>query len=186
MTKTKLLAVVGLPGSGKTEIINYFKKNYNYPNIYLGEATFDRLKKENLEINPANEKKIREKIRKELGMSAYAKLALPKIKKLEDKNKIIILESLYSWEEYLIFKEKYNDNFKVLAIYSSPQTRQKRLETRKIRPLKNIEEFKTRDYSQIVNLHQAGPIARADYTIINEDSIKNLQEAIEKIIKNIL
>ncbi|NCD00496.1 dephospho-CoA kinase [bacterium] len=186
MTKTKLLAVVGLPGSGKTETIDYLKEKYNNANIYLGEATFDRLKEEGLEINPTNERQMREKIREELGMSAYAKLALPKVEKLEEENELITLESLYSWEEYLVFKEKYGDNFKVLAIYSSPRTRQERLVNREIRPLKSPEEFQTRDYSQIVNLHQAGPIARADYTIINEGSLDNLQSSIEKVLKDIL
>ncbi len=186
MKKTNLLAVVGLPGSGKTETIDYLKEKYDNPNIYLGEATFDRLKEKNLEINPINERQAREDIRKKLGMSAYAKLALPKIEKLLGKYELITLESLYSWEEYLVFREKYNNDFKVLAIYSSPETRKKRLKNRNIRPLKSDKEFQTRDYSQIVNLHQAGPIARANYTIINEGSLNDLQSNIEKILKNIL
>jgi len=47
--ETQFLAIVGLPGSGKTEAVNYLKSKYNWPNIYLGEATFDRLKEAGLE-----------------------------------------------------------------------------------------------------------------------------------------
>ena len=183
---TKLIAVVGLPGSGKTETIEYLKKEHNWPNIYLGEATFDRLKVEGLEINQVNEKMMREKIREELGMAAYAILAMKKIEKESSSHNIITLESLYSWEEYITLKEKYKDNFKVIAVYASPKIRENRLKLRKIRPLKTNKEFTDRDYSQIINLKQAGPIARADYTIINETSLSDLHKNIKHIIKKLI
>lgn len=183
---TKLIAVVGLPGSGKTETIEYLKKEHDWPNIYLGEATFDRLKAEGLEINQVNERIMREKIREELGMAAYAILAMDKIKEESSNHDIITLESLYSWEEYITLKEKYEDNFKVIAVFASPKIREERLKLRPIRPLKTREEFTDRDYSQIINLKQAGPIARADYTIINEDSLSKLHNNIKNIIKKII
>ena len=183
MKKTKLLAIVGLPGSGKTEVINYLKKKYHFPNVYLGQVTFDRLKEEGLEINPQNEKMIRENLRKEHGMASHAILSLPKIEKLMGTTKVLLLESMYSWEEYLTFKKKYGEDFFTLAINSGPKTREKRLKNRAVRPLKNSQEFLDRDYSQIENLNQAGPIARADYTIVNEDSLAVLHENIEKTLE---
>lgn len=185
MEKTKLLAVVGLPGSGKTEVINYIEKKYQFPNVYLGQVTFDRLKEEGLEINPQNEKIVREKLRAEHGLASYAILSLPKVEKMMGNTKIILLESMYSWEEYLIFREKYQEDFLTLAVNASPKTREKRLKNRAVRPLKNSQEFLDRDYSQIENLNQAGPIARADATIINEDSLEVLHENIEKTLERL-
>jgi dephospho-CoA kinase len=185
MEKTKLLAVVGLPGSGKTEVIKYLEKKYQFPNVYLGQVTFDRIKEEGLEINPQNEKMIREKLRKEHGMASHAILSLPKIENLMGTSKILLLESMYSWEEYISFKEKYTQDFITLAINASPNTREKRLKNRAVRPLRNSQEFLDRDYSQIENLNQAGPIARADYTIVNEDSLEVLHENIEKALKTL-
>lgn len=183
MEKTKLLALVGLPGSGKTEVINYIAKKYQFPNVYLGQVTFDRLKEEGLEINPQNEKMIREKLRKEHGMASHAILSLPKIEKLMGSTKVLLLESMYSWEEYLTFKEKYQENFFTLAVNACPKTREMRLRNRPVRPLRNSQEFLDRDYSQIENLNQAGPIARADYTIINEDSLGLLHENVERAME---
>jgi dephospho-CoA kinase len=185
MEKTKLVAVVGLPGSGKTELINYIKKKYKFPNVYLGQITFDRLKEEGLEINPQNEKMIREKLRKEHGMASHAILSLTKIEKLMGTTRVLLLESMYSWEEYITFKEKYSQNFITLAVNACPDTREKRLKNRAVRPLKNSQEFLDRDYSQIENLNQAGPIVRADYTIINEDSLEVLHENIEKALETL-
>jgi len=80
-------------------------------------------------------------------------------------------------------KNKYGDKLIVVAVYASPKTRYHRLSKRKIRPLTH-EEAQTRDISQIENLHTGGPIAMADFTIINESSIEefklNINHFIEK------
>jgi dephospho-CoA kinase len=183
MDKKIILAVVGLLGSGKIETAEYLVKKTGWPKVYFGDATFDEMKKEGLEINEANERKTREEIRKNLGMGAYAILNLPKIKELF-KTSSVIIESLYSWEEYLEMKKEFGDSFKVLAIYTSPEIRIKRMENRPVRPLTR-EEAISRDYSQIENLHQAGPIARADFMVVNEGTKEELYKEIDKIISKL-
>jgi dephospho-CoA kinase len=178
-----ILAIVGLPGAGKTETVEYIMREKNWPKVYFGDATFDEMKKIGLEINEANERKTREEIRKNLGMGAYAVLNVPKIKELY-KNGNVIVESLYSWEEYLEMKKEFGESFKVLAIYSNSETRIARMVNRPIRPLVR-EDVISRDYAQIANLHQAGPIARADWTIINEGTKEELYKQIDKIIGEI-
>ena len=178
-----ILAVVGLPGAGKTEIVEYLMKKTGWPKVYFGDATFDEMKKNGLEINEANERKTREEIRAKLGMGAYAILSFQKVKDFYEKSSVII-ESLYSWEEYLEMKKEFKDAFKVLAVLSSPDIRIERLCNRKVRPLTK-EEVISRDYSQIENLHQAGPISRADFFIINEGTKGDLQKEIDKIISKL-
>jgi len=182
----KIIAVIGMCGAGKSEVVNYLQKKLKCPKIYFGDATFERMKKEGLELNYENERAIREKIRSELGMGAYAKLALPKIKKALKNNETVLAESLYSWDEYKIMKQKFSDSFKVIAVYASPDIRFQRLkERKKERPIKNYNEFKTRDYSEIEGTDKGGPIAIADYMIINEGSLYNLRKNIISIIKKI-
>lgn len=189
MKNKKVIATVGMAGSGKTEIIKYLQGKYNWKNVYFGDATFERIKKEKLELNYKNERATREKIREELGMGAYAILALPKIEKILENDKIVLVESLYSWEEYKILKNKFGNSFITIATYASPATRFKRLAQRNNeRPIKSLEEFNTRDYTEIENTDKGGPIARADYTIVNESSIdeykKNIAKTINKILDN--
>jgi dephospho-CoA kinase len=175
-----ILAIVGLPGSGKTEVINYLVEKYKWPKVYFGDVTFDEMKVRGLDINEKNERFVREDLRAKFGLLHYARKVIENIKKLERESPVLV-ESLYSWEEYLEFKKEFGDDFKVLAVYSSPETRIKRLENRSIRPLKK-EDVISRDYSQIENLHQAGPIARADFTIINENNIEDIYLQIDMII----
>lgn len=178
-----VLAIVGLPGAGKTEAIKYVVEKTGWPKVYFGNSTFDELKKQGLKVNEVNERKVREELREKFGMAAFAILSLSKIKKLY-RDSSVILESLYSWEEYEVLSKEYKEAFMVLAIYASPRIRKQRLVTRRERPL-TVEEFVSRDYSQIANLHQAGPIARADYIVINEGTFQDLRKNLDQVLKKI-
>lgn len=175
-----ILAVVGLPGAGKTEVVDYLIKKTSWPKVYFGQEVFEEIKRRGLEISESSERLVREELREKYGMSALAVLNLSKIKELFTKTSVIV-ESLYSWEEYLEMKNNFSDDFKVLAIYSSPEDRIMRLSKREYRKL-DRETVIARDYSQIENLHQAGPIARADFTIINDSSFDDLYEQVDKLI----
>ncbi len=183
MTKEKkIIALVGMAGSGKTEAIKYLQKTFSWPKIYLGKYTFERIKKDGLETNYQNEKLIREKIRSELGMGAYAKLALPELKELLKDNDTVLIESLYSWKEYKILKKEFGHTFRVMAVHASPKIRFERLTKRiKERPMSSHEEFVERDYSEIENTDKGGPIARADYHIINEGGIDEMKKNINAL-----
>jgi|SRR3989344_8351024 len=178
-----ILAIIGLPGAGKTTATEYVLKKTAWPKVYLGAVTFEELKKRGMEGGEANERKIREELRSTFGPSAYYTLSLPKIRELYQSSSLII-ESLYTWEEYLEAKKEFGENFKALAIYSSPQTRIERMKNRPVRPL-TAEELVSRDFAQIENLHQGGPIARADFTIINEGTVEELHSKLDEVINRL-
>ncbi|MBU1728115.1 AAA family ATPase [Patescibacteria group bacterium] len=182
MNKKKILAIVGLTGSGKTETVEYLMKKTGWPKVYFGDATFDEMKKNGLEINEINERKTREEIRKNLGMGAYAILSLPKVKNFFETSSVFV-ESLYSWEEYLEMKKEFGDDFRVLAIMSSLETRIKRMASRPHRPLTR-EELISREYSQIENLQQAGPIACADFIVVNDGTREDLFKKLDDLLVN--
>ena len=175
----KILAIVGMCGSGKSIASDYLvEKGWN--KIYFGGVTMDELKKANLEVNPENERMMREKLRKEYGMGAFALLLLPKIEE-SVKTFDTVLDGLYSWEEYLILKDKFKDDLKVLCITASKDIRYDRLTKREIRPLTK-EEAISRDYAEIENLAKGGPIAMADYYILNDGTVENYINDLEIII----
>lgn len=183
MNEKKIIAVLGLCGSGKTESINYLMSKHNFPKVYFGEIIFDEIKARGLEVNEKNEREVREGLRKKFGTDYYAKKIIEKISNIDSP--VVFVESLYSWEEYLLFQNNYGKNFCCIAIYSSPDTRYSRLSVRPNRPL-TADNAQSRDYSQIENIHQAGPIAMANYTIINESSREALYNSLNEIMEKIL
>jgi len=173
-----LIALVGLPGSGKSMAANFFEQ-YGFSKIRFGELTDKELEKNNLEQNEENEKRIREFLRKKYGMHVYALLNKENIQH-ELKLNNVIIDGLYSLEEYTYLKKEFPQLI-VIAIYAPPDVRYDRLAQRTIRPLK-LEDAMQRDLSQIEKLHQGGPIAMADYTIPNIDSPEKLREYITEVL----
>lgn len=183
MIKQRIIAILGLPGSGKTEVVKYLMENYAFPKVYFGDFLFEEMKRRNLEINEKNERFVREDLREKRGALCFAEEVVRKIKNLGEE-KIIVVESLYSWEEYLHLKEVFGSQFKTIAVYACPIVRYERLNKRTVRPLSK-EEAQSRDYAQIENIHQAGPIAMTDYLVINENTVDELYRKIDEIVGNI-
>ena len=116
-------------------------------------------------------------------MAAYAKLSLPGIDSAL-KHADVVIDGLYSWEEYLLLKDYYGDSFHVVAVYASPRTRHTRLSRRPERSL-TPEEAASRDGAEIENVNKGGPIAMADFTIINESSLEDLRQEANGVISEL-
>ena len=177
-----LVAIVGLPGSGKTVAADTFR-SLGYTVLRFGDQTDIGLKELGLPINEENERKYREDIRKQLGMAAMAIKIEPRIWEAKKKTNKIVLDGMRSFEEYVYLKEKF-PTLSVLAVYASPKTRSMRLMNRTVRPLTR-EEAQTRDVAEITNLNSGGPIAIADYLIPNEGSPEDFERDLKKIIQTL-
>lgn len=178
----KIVAIVGMCGSGKSVASEYLE-SIGYKKVYFGGVTMEKLKEEGLEITPDNEKMMREKLRAELGMGAFAKILLPRIKEYASSSNTV-LDGLYSWDELKILKEEIGDELKVVSIICDKNIRYERLNTRDFRPLTK-EEANNRDLSEIENIAKAGPIAYADYYVLNNGSIEEYKNRLEEILKQI-
>lgn len=179
----KILAFVGMPGAGKSEATQYLN-NKKIPFLRFGDFTEEAIKKEGLKVNTENEKIVREKIRKDLGMGAYAILIKPKIDELIINNDFIVLDGLYSWEEY-VFLKKYYQFLKLVLIYAEPKVRYERLSRRPIRPIA-LGDSRQRDIREIEKLNKGGPIAIADFCILNNsENLENLYREIDKVLSKL-
>ena len=178
----KIIAIVGMCGSGKS-IASDILEQKGYSKVYFGGVTMDKLKEKNLEITPENEKIMREKLREDLGMGAFAKILLPQIEELHKTNNVV-LDGLYSWDEYKILKDKLGKNLTVISVVCDKSIRYERLSTRKIRPHTEKEAI-ARDLNEIENISKAPPIAYADYYILNNVTLEEYRKRLEEIIEKI-
>jgi len=174
-----VVAVVGLTNAGKTVVSKFLqKKGFAY--IRFGQITEDICKEMGLENNEENNRIVRENIRKEHGMAAYALLNMPKIRALLKQGNVVI-DNLSAWSSYKLLKERF-DNFVTVAVYAPPKLRSKRAESRAVRSTKDYyknRSVRDRDYAEIENMEKAGPIAMADYTIDNSGDRERLEQALK-------
>ncbi len=177
----RLVAVVGMTGSGKSAACEVLRRE-GWGYIRFGRLTIDRLVEAGREITPDNERRIREALRREHGMGAYAKLLLPDIERELARGPVVI-DGLYSWSEYKILKDRFPDTFAVIAIHASPAVRYARLANRAeaeadpAHTLRRLapEEARRRDYAEIEGIEKGGPIAMADVMIVNEATLEALE-----------
>jgi dephospho-CoA kinase len=182
VNELKLIVFVGMPGAGKSVCVEYLIDN-GLPSVYFGGITIDEVKARGLEVNERNEKIVREEIRANEGDDAYAHKVIERINEIENQgHSRVVVDGLYSWTEYKIFKEKYGDNAVIVAVAAPRHLRHSRLFDRSIRPL-NDKEVTSREYAEIENLEKGGPIANADYTIVNDASKEHLITELDKILK---
>jgi len=179
----KVVSIVGMAGSGKSEVARVFEAG-GFVRVRFGDITDREVRRRGLELNEENERYVRELLRKEQGMAAYAILNQPIIDEALGKSNVVI-DGLYSWEEYIFLKGHYGENFSVVSVLASPGTRHTRLTVRSERGLTR-EDAAARDKTEIENINKGGPIAMADYAIINESFLDELEKETEKIISRIL
>ena len=176
----RLVAIVGMSGSGKSVASDYLE-SIGFSKIYFGGVVLTELKNRGMEVTPDNEKFVREDLRREFGMAAMAIKLLPEIKKSIKKHDTV-LDGLYSWDEYVVLKKEFKDDLKLICVATDKDLRYERIGKRPVRPL-NREEIEKRDYAEIENLAKGGPIAMADYFILNNGTIEEYHERLEEILK---
>ena len=178
----KVVSIVGMAGAGKSEVARVFEQD-GFARVRFGDVTDAEMAAGGLEPGEESERYIRERLRKEHGMAAYAKLNLPRIDASLEHSDVVV-DGLYSWDEYKLLKEYYGGAFYVAAVWSSPAIRYTRLADRATRPLTPAEAA-GRDGAEIENVQKGGPIALADFTIINGSSLEDLEEEARRVISEL-
>ena len=178
----RIVAIAGMCGSGKSVATEYLEQK-GWKKVYFGGVIYDKMREANIEITPESQKEFRENLRKQYGMSVVAQLLFPTIKELSLEHDVV-LDGLYSWDELTFLKKELGEQLTVIAIISDKHLRYERLAHSEERPFTN-EEAKERDLAEIENSAKAGPIAYADYFIINNGTITSYLEQLEAILTKI-
>jgi dephospho-CoA kinase len=181
----KIIALVGMPGAGKSSCVEYLEQK-GWPSVYFGGVVVDETQRRYGKVSEELERGVREELREKEGKGAIAQRIIAKIDALNTEgHQTIIADGLYSWTEYKIFKERYGENAIVIAITAPRALRHARLANRPVRPLTDTE-VTAREYAEIENIEKGGPIANADYTLVNGSGVEQMLADLEKILQSAL
>lgn len=185
MTK-KVIALVGMPGSGKGTCTDYLLKKYGWPVIHFGNMVYEEVQRRGLD-NVKDEVFVREDMRKKDGSAVLAKhVGLKADEFFENGHNTVVLDGLYSWSEYKLLAEKYGDNLVVIAVTAPKKLRRERVLNRKDSHRKyTLDQLITREIAEIENIEKGGPIAYADYTLANTTTTEQLLIDLDKLIREL-
>ena len=184
MDNVKILAIVGMSGSGKSVAVDYLTDR-GYPKIYFGGMIYKEMEKRGIERTDdgESEKRFREEIRTTEGKDWVVRQVIAEAKDLiAAGQKRIILDGVYSWTEYQTLKKEFPTCLTFIAVVVDKSLRYERVAVRPNRPF-DATAIRERDRSEIENLEKGGPIAAADYYILNNGGKDLVYARLDEILK---
>ncbi len=181
--RPRALALVGMPGAGKTMCAEHLAER-GYWTLRFGALVVDEVRRRGWSVNAENERLVREEMRDRHGMAAMATLSLPRLQATLAAGRHIVVDGLYSFSEYLLLREKLGAPLLLLAIVAPRNLRYQRLASRPIRPLSGGEALQ-RDIREIERLEKGGPIAMADYTLLNGGTTAQLLAQLDDLLQRL-
>lgn len=181
----KILAFVGLTGSGKSTAVKYFTEK-GYPRVYFGGVIYQAMEEAGVAKGEDNEKQFRLDIREKEGQDFVVKRIIDQIHKLADAGQHrIVADGLYTWDEYKALKHEFPGEVVVVAILTTKHIRYHRLTERFDDRPQSAAISAQRDNNEIETLQKGGPIAMADFFISNDTSEEELFKKLDTLARDI-
>lgn len=178
----KILAIVGLTGSGKSTAVDYFTEK-GFPKVYFGGVIYEAMKEAGVPIGEEHEKTFRLELRAKEGNDFVAQRIVKQIRSLADAGQHrIIADGIYTWDEYKVMKHEFPGELIVVATVTPKHLRYHRLSTRTERPQTELISSQ-RDYAEIETMQKGGPIAMADYYVTNDGDLEKFHRQLDEIAR---
>lgn len=175
-----VVCVVGQPGSGKDTLANFLEKKKNFSHISTGNIIREEMKKKNISIDRENMRIFSQNRRRETGNSYPANIAVGKIV----GNTVI--SGPRNAEEILVFKDKFGENFILVAVDAPIKVRYERIKNGRGRTGDNISfnEFNAQEEAELSSkTHGLNELLlAADYVIDNSGTEEKMFAEMNRIL----
>ncbi len=175
----KLIVTVGMPGSGKDELVGV-ARSMGLATLKMGDLVRDETRRRGLAVTNANVARIASEERDKHGAGVWAQRALPKLSETR-----MLIDGCRSDTEVTVFRHHFGDLF-VLGIYASPETRHERMSSRsRSDDGGGLQEFFDRDRREL-KWGIGSAFALADGMIVNEGTLDDFRRAARTMLESAL
>lgn len=199
-SSARFIGVVGMPNSGKDTCAKYLEENFDYLSIRMSSIVVEEAKKRTgKEPDRQLLQEIGAELRRQHGNGVIAKrivedwipwLTMNVERALKDERGAFDPKSLHfvfngvrSSGEVEVFRKEFGNDFLLIAVCSSFETRYKRAIVRK---RVGFDNFDRENFSRLDNadlqLGLGDALGLADHCIINEGTAEEMLQQIKKII----
>jgi dephospho-CoA kinase len=175
----KLIISVGMPGSGKDELIEVARR-LGLATLKMGDLVREETRRRGLALTNANIARVANEDREKHGPGIWAQRTIPKLTETK-----MLVDGARSDAEVTVFRHNFGDLF-VLGIFCSPETRYDRLLKRaRGDDGQSLQEFFDRDRREL-KWGIGNAFALADGMLINEGSLEEFRRSAQATIEKIL
>ena len=115
------------------------------PTFTMSHAVRLEAKQKQIKLDKESMREFATEIREKNGRGVVAELCIPHLKKLLEKEDLIVVDGVRSPEEPEIFKREFGDDFVLMCAWAPFNLRVKRLGRNRDDEVSNAEELKKRD-----------------------------------------
>jgi len=170
----KVVAVCGMPGSGKGEFAAVLELQ-GVPVLSMGDMVRAEVKRQNLAESPGIFGEIAAQLRAEHGEDVLAVRLADAVDELLESHPIVLIEGMRGTAERIVFSQRWSEAFASVAVEASPDVRFTRIQNRGRSEDGDRASFEVRDSREIGwGLDQI--ILEADHHIDNNLDLATFQE----------
>jgi dephospho-CoA kinase len=170
----KVVAVCGMPGSGKGEFAAVLAQQ-GVPVLSMGDMVRAEVKRQNLAESPGIFGEIAAQLRAEHGEDVLAVRLADAVDELLKSHPIVLIEGMRGTAERIVFSQRWSEAFASVAVEASPDVRFTRIQNRGRSEDGDRASFEVRDTREIGwGLDQI--ILEADHHIDNNLDLVTFQE----------
>ena len=170
----KVVAVCGMPGSGKGEFAAVLELQ-GVPVLSMGDMVRAEVKRQNLVESPGIFGEIAAQLRAEHGEDVLAVRLADAVDELLESHPIVLIEGMRGTAERIVFSQRWSEAFASVAVEASPDVRFTRIQNRGRSEDGDRASFEVRDTREIGwGLDQI--ILEADHHIDNNLDLATFQE----------
>ena len=173
---SRVLAVCGMPGSGKGEFAQVFMEA-GIPVRSMGDMVREEVARRNLEVAPEVFGEVASDLRREFGEDVLAVRLTAAVDELLNTHSLVLIDGLRGTAEYNVFKSTWGERFQSVAIHTDKDIRFERMMARGRSEDGGIATFEARDERE-KGWGLEDLIDDADVLVENNDDLVQFQNQI--------